>query len=237
MARIRTIKPEFFTSEDIVQLSPFARLLYIALWCEADRDGRMLWKPRTFKMRYLPADDIDIAALCDEIVNAGLVVLYGDGLAYIPKFSLHQHINPRETKSQLPTPDDSRVDDASLTRHDAKVTHREEGKGKEGVEDASRHDTSDASPAAPQRLGSRLPNNWILPADWRAWALQEHPTWSPEHAGKVAEGFRDFWVSKPGKDGRKADWEATWRNWVRREGPMRGCKTAGSTDPLFAGCE
>lgn len=104
MARIRTIKPEFFTSEDIVCLSPLARLLYIALWCEADRDGRMAFKPRTFKMRYFPADDCNIQALCAELLAAGLVVLYGDGLAYIPQFDRHQHVNPREAKSELPAP-------------------------------------------------------------------------------------------------------------------------------------
>ncbi len=31
MARIRTIKPEFFTSEDVVALSPLARLLFISV--------------------------------------------------------------------------------------------------------------------------------------------------------------------------------------------------------------
>jgi len=55
MARIRTIKPEFFTSEDIVSLTPHARLLYIAMWCEADKEGRMTWRPKTLKMRYFPA--------------------------------------------------------------------------------------------------------------------------------------------------------------------------------------
>lgn len=44
MARIRTIKPEFFTSEDIVSLSPLARLFYVSLWCEADREGRLDWR-------------------------------------------------------------------------------------------------------------------------------------------------------------------------------------------------
>ena len=43
MARIRTIKPEFFTSDDICALSPLARLLYVGLWCEADREGRLVW--------------------------------------------------------------------------------------------------------------------------------------------------------------------------------------------------
>jgi hypothetical protein len=140
MARIRTIKPEFFTSEDIVSLSPLARLLYVALWCEADKEGRMVWKPKTFKMRYMPGDDCDIVALCDEILGAGLVVLYGDGYAFIPAFGAHQHINPRETPSQLPDPDASRTRAPRVgTRHsrDSDAQGGREGKGKEGDNDAS----------------------------------------------------------------------------------------------------
>jgi hypothetical protein len=132
MARIRTIKPEFFTSEDIVALSPYARLLYIALWCEADRDGRMNWKPKTFKMRYFPADSVDVPELCNELLSSGLVKLYGEGLAYIPSFAKHQHINPRETASSLPDPH------ASSTRQHASVTHREEGKERKESNHASR---------------------------------------------------------------------------------------------------
>jgi hypothetical protein len=141
MARIRTIKPEFFTSEDIVGLSPLARLLYIALWCEADKEGRMVWKPKTFKMRYLPADDCDIDALCDEIVGSGLVRLYGDLYAVIPAFAAHQHINPRETPSQLPEPDAlvtrrSRVPHASARDSDAQGGRERKGKEEE-TRDAS----------------------------------------------------------------------------------------------------
>lgn len=105
MARIRTIKPEFFTSEDIVSLTPLARLLYVALWCEADREGRMVWKPVTFKMRYFPGDSCKIEELCTEITTRRLVVLYGTGYAHIPSFKAHQHINPRESASQLPEPE------------------------------------------------------------------------------------------------------------------------------------
>ena len=104
MARIRTIKPEFFTSEDIVALTPLARLLYIATWCEADKEGRLAWKPKTFKMRYFPGDRCDIDALCGELVSSGIVVLYGGGFAHIPGFAKHQHVNPRESKSELPEP-------------------------------------------------------------------------------------------------------------------------------------
>lgn len=142
MARIRTIKPEFFTSEDIVGLSPFARLLYIALWCEADKEGRMTWKPNTFKLRYLPGDAVDIQSLAAELVQAGLVVLYGDGYAVIPKFRQHQHINPRESDSQLPEPDASSSESVPDSTRAARVRHASarvddaqggrEGKGKEG---------------------------------------------------------------------------------------------------------
>lgn len=136
MARIRTIKPEFFTSEDIVSLSPLARLLYIALWCEADKEGRLVWKPVTFKLRYFPGDSCDMQALCKELLDARLVTLYGNGYALIPTFRAHQHINPRESVSQLPDPD------ASSTRaprvgtrqsRDSDAQGGREGKGKEGI--------------------------------------------------------------------------------------------------------
>lgn len=105
MARIRTIKPEFFTSSDIVSLTPLARLFYVSLWCEADREGRLNWNTKTFKIRYFPADECDIDALSKEILDAGLVYLYeSDGRQYgeIPCFKNHQVINNREADSVIP---------------------------------------------------------------------------------------------------------------------------------------
>jgi hypothetical protein len=129
MARIRTIKPEFFTSEDIVELSPFARLLYIAIWCEADREGRLAWKPKTFKLRYFPADEVNIDELCNELISRGLVKLYGNGLAFVPTFLDHQHVNPRESASVLPDPAD-----ASITRRHASARDSDAQVGREGKE-------------------------------------------------------------------------------------------------------
>lgn len=148
MARIRTIKPNFFTSEDIVRLSPLARLLYIATWMEADREGRMAWRPGTLKLRYLPGDDCDVLTLAQELIDAGLIVLYeadGTNLACIPTFTRHQVINNRETPSSLPEPPSelltraARVTRASPTRDDATGTPLvgKEGNGKEGSDDAS----------------------------------------------------------------------------------------------------
>ena len=135
MARIRTIKPEFFTSEDIVSMSPLARLFYVSLWCESDREGRMEWKPGTFKMRYLPGDSCDVAELAKELIANGLIVLYtvdGKQYAEIPTFTEHQVINNRESVSTLPQRSDasSRV---KVARARAKAEGKE-GKGKEGKE-------------------------------------------------------------------------------------------------------
>lgn len=133
MARIRTIKPEFFTSEDIVSMTPLARLFYVSLWCEADREGRLAWKPRTLKMRYLPGDDCSIDELSAELIDSGLIVIYtvdGKEFAEIPGFVRHQVINNRESESVIPP----RVDDASGTRQarvKAEGKEGREGKGKE----------------------------------------------------------------------------------------------------------
>lgn len=173
MARIRTVKPEFFTSDDICALSMPARLLYIGVWCEADREGRMEWKPRSLKRRYLPDDDIDIDGICAELVSAGLIVLYGESLAYIPTFSKHQHINPREAASSLPDPESTRVarvDHASVTK-EARASDAQVGReGKEGKE------TRDAARPEPQGFLNF----------WQAWPRSERK----EARGKCLEAWR-----------------------------------------------
>lgn len=86
--------------------------------------------------------------------------------------------------------------------------------------------------------GHRLPDDWTLPDDWQAWALTDQPTWTDEHCQRVAASFADYWRSKPGVGGRKTDWLATWRNWCRREGPLKGGAPRIANwrdDPRFAG--
>ena len=133
MARIRTIKPEFFTSEDIVSMTPLARLFYVSLWCESDREGRMEWKPGTFKMRYLPGDNCDVAELAQELIDNGLIALYsvdGKNYAEIPTFTEHQVINNRESESTIP-PRDKNASRTRAPRVKAEGKERKEGKGKE----------------------------------------------------------------------------------------------------------
>jgi uncharacterized protein YdaU (DUF1376 family) len=68
-------------------------------------------------------------------------------------------------------------------------------------------------PRSARARGSRLNPAWELPEDWGLWAMQERG-WTVQEARRVAAEFRDHWL---GKGESRADWLATWRNWVRRE--------------------
>jgi hypothetical protein len=207
MARIRTIKPDFFTSDDICALTPLARLLYIGLWCEADREGRLNWTPRVFKRRYLPDDDCDIDELCKQLLARDLVRIFGevDEYAYIPTFSEHQHINPRETPSSIPSPDDAsrRVPDASNLDLHAQGG-RKEGKGKEG-------NGKDAS--LTRHMASELDDAWQPSDEDRSWAAKARPDLTPALLDAETERFRNHAKA----NNRTAhNWGPNWRNWVSK---------------------
>lgn len=112
-----------------------------------------------------------------------------------------------------------------VTQCNAREEKRREEKNKEVVPDFRGEAALSASPAielpkksfSEKTNGSRLPSDWVLPKAWGDWALSERVDWQPENVRRVADSFRDYWVSAAGKDARKADWEATWRNWVRKE--------------------
>lgn len=74
--------------------------------------------------------------------------------------------------------------------------------------------------------GSRLPSDAVLRNDWKSWAMEARPDLDPD---TVFANFKDYWIATPGAKGRKADWLATWRTWVRRErknGEYRSGKTS-----------
>lgn len=72
-----------------------------------------------------------------------------------------------------------------------------------------------SAPLVPTR-GTRLPENWRVPDEWAAWAKRIRPDWSSQGIVRESLRFRDHWLSKAGKDAVKVNWEATWRNWIRR---------------------
>lgn len=72
-----------------------------------------------------------------------------------------------------------------------------------------------AKPTSKKRKnGTRLPEDWTLPHEWRQWARVTFPQSTDERVSFLADEFRDYWISAP--RGTKLDWEATWRNRCRQ---------------------
>jgi hypothetical protein len=147
MARIRTIKPEFFTSLTIADLTPEQRLTFIGLWTHADDAGRCVDDPRLIKAALWPLDDrtaadieIDLKALSESSLITRYVLNRKRYLA-VTNWDEHQRIN-RPTESKLPAPEDGDPTPPDpVTRHDSDSlnthAHLSEGspqerKGREG---------------------------------------------------------------------------------------------------------
>src|SRR5690349_14912327 len=94
MAKIRGIRPDFWTDEDIVELTPLARLLYIGLWNYACDNGHLEDRPNQLKMRILPADSCSVADLLRELAENGRITRR-EGWITIPNLGHHQRIDKR----------------------------------------------------------------------------------------------------------------------------------------------
>ncbi|MDF7673519.1 hypothetical protein PT277_01655 [Acetobacteraceae bacterium ESL0709] len=142
MARIRSIHPGFWTEENIVTVSAFARLLYIGLWQQADDGGAFEWKPLKLKMTIFPGDNLAVEGLLDELAGVDLIQKYeADGRAYGAIRNFGKWQRPKKPARQFPMPDSIRryCDSMKLT-----VFLRESIGGQEGRNASSDHGNSEA---------------------------------------------------------------------------------------------
>jgi hypothetical protein len=143
VARIRTIKPEFFRHHELFLAerdSKFPlRVAFAGLWTAADREGRFRWIPENLKLDCLPYDKVDFSQVLDALMTRGFIEKYtlnGDEFGWIPGFSRHQVINNRERPSCIPSPTESETLTRAPREGNACPTplcnYQVEGKGREG---------------------------------------------------------------------------------------------------------
>lgn len=116
MARIRTIKPEFFRHEELQDLQIkhpdiYPMIVFPALWGHCDKHGVFEWKPRQLQLDIIPFIwEASVKKLVDSmmlLVTHGFIKTYqhdGKVYGYIPTFVDHQRINGKEAQvpSNLP---------------------------------------------------------------------------------------------------------------------------------------
>lgn len=94
MPKIRGVKPDYWTDEDVVELSIPARLLFIGLWNYACDNGHLQDKSKQIKMRILPGDDVNAAELLRELEVKGCIER-ANGWIDIPNLTKHQKPDKR----------------------------------------------------------------------------------------------------------------------------------------------
>jgi hypothetical protein len=115
VARIRSIKPDFFTSETIAELPLSARLTFIGLWTYVDDNGVGQYNEMLINAAVWPLEENALETLArtrediDELADADLVVLYRDDrkrYVFIASWDEHQKVDhPRKPRYPRPGAD------------------------------------------------------------------------------------------------------------------------------------
>lgn len=107
MARIRTIKPEFWQDEKLSTIPIEARLLFIGCWNIADDSGVLRGSERFIKSQLFPYDDnlrvSEVKKWIDALVKARFLIpltYNNESYLYIRTFNSHQKIEkPSKTRN------------------------------------------------------------------------------------------------------------------------------------------
>lgn len=238
MPKIRGIKPELWTDENFVELSPYARLLWIGLWNHACDNGHLQDKSKQIKMRLLPTDDVNVADLLREIEDQGLIER-ADGWITIPNLSHHQKPHKRwfvvcekpgcehpegtsygfekpkkSDPERRPTVEQPLVNDETASHNGgstADVDGDVDGDLMVKVTTASSAASAASQKKAPRRATRR-------PDDFRP--SQAHLDLASERGIDLRAEWPKFcdWCDANGKTYK--DWPAALRNWIRNARPV-----------------
>lgn len=236
MSRIRTIKPEFFLDDELAELTPLTRLLFIGLWTLADCEGRLEDRPKRIRAQLHPFDDGDTDAMLQALHDRGFIYRYtANSLRCIEirSFKKHQRLSGKEAEGQSALPpreigEKSGSNGEAMGKQrgsDGEAAIAQEGKGKEGKGKGKEGNGTDAAPAQPARA-PRTP----LPADLAI--TPELQAWANEHGYGDLDVHLEHFRDKATANGYQyADWMAAFRNAVRDDWAGLRKKPAGVTTP------
>ncbi|MCA1185783.1 hypothetical protein LCD36_04860 [Saccharopolyspora sp. 6T] len=230
MARIRTIKPDFFRSRTIDKLTYEQRLTFIGLWTHCDDEGRCEYDPRLVKADVWPLSDRtsgDIDGDVQALTESSLITHYTVGersYLQINGWREHQKIN-RPTPSKLPAPDSGQI--APLTSGDSDsvmtqgvLTEDSPGERKGKEQGTGKGKEQGSAAAAP------LPSDETFTTFWstyprkdgkadalKAWkkATKAHDA---DHLVSEAQRWAELW-SREGRDKQYIPHASTWLNGER----------------------
>jgi hypothetical protein len=139
MARIRSIKPEFWKNETLGELSSDAQLLFIGLWNLCDRRGFTEYRPKRIKAELFPYRDFDVESNINILLKCEnqfirIIEYEGKEFLHVINFVKHQVINIKEAESNIPKEywNTTSTVQAQYKYSTDTLGRGKEGKGKEG---------------------------------------------------------------------------------------------------------
>lgn len=223
MAKIRGVKPDYWTDEDIVNLSIPARLLFIGLWNYACDNGHLQDKSKQIKMRIFPGDDVNAAELLRELEACGRITR-GDGWITIPNLTEHQKPDLRyftscdkEGCEDPPEKIAQRKTRRAHTVHTpgAQGVHagRTVGAHGDGEGEVKGSDGDGEGRTAPKRA-HQLPDTF-RPSD-------KHQALAAEKGIDLRAEWPKFCDYHRAKGSTMKDWSAALNNWIRKAAEFGG---------------
>ena len=238
--RIRSIKPEFWRSLDIAALSIEDRLLFIGLWSYVDDNGVGVDRVPIIAAE-LFADDLSrdpretLARVSDGIERLserGLVQRYSDDsrdYLAVTNWERHQRIDkPNKPRYPLPTSENVTIRETLATPSRNTRETPAPGTGEQGNRPPSQ-DSGGAGGGATK--GTRLPDGWEPSQSTVEKIQSEYPHLDIRREHEI---FTDYWRGVSGAKGVKRDWNATWRNWMRRAKQSTPTKQVSFLDQVRA---
>lgn len=230
MPKIRGVKPDLWTDEDFVELSPYARLLWIGLWNHACDNGHLQDKSKQIKMRVLPTDEVNCAELLREIEARGLIER-ADGWITIPNLTHHQKPHKRwyvtcekadcempegasygysKPETTVEQPLSNREQPLSNGGSTVDVDVDVDGELMVSGVDAPAPASTTKTNARRKRPATRLPDDWK--------PSEQH--WEKRHdAIDVAREAQAFRLHAEANDRRQANWNAAFSQWLLNARP------------------
>jgi hypothetical protein len=232
--RSRNIKPAFFKNEDLADIDTAARLLFIGLWCLADKNGLIEHRPKRIKAEIFPYEpEHDVNGYITVLSRLGFIRVLTDGdkeWLLVENFITHQ--NPHHTeKTKNPDPNSLKEKGKEeITVTPPLSTGDTPADSLLLIPDSLSTDScsgeASPSPKRKSKKGSRLDVD-TLPDEWETFCRDNRPDLHPH---SVFEQFKDYWAGVAGAKGVKLDWLATWRNWVRNQkGQSNGAHQQNTT--------
>lgn len=213
MPKIRALKPDTWTDDKFVRLSPLARLLFMGMWTLACDNGHVEDNHVQLKIRLLPMDDCKVADLLDEMVATGQVEQH-DGYLKVTKLAEHQKPDLRflalcewceHDVHTTYTPDDKRPRSKGARRAPDERTPSARGVHVDDVDgDVDSDGDVDRKPA--RKRATQLPDDWSPNERHRDMATQDMLDLDRE-----AQQFKDHALAN-GKTYK--DWDAAFRTWL-----------------------